>query len=368
VNKALLLAKTLKAHLRLLTHGGPGFVQIALTNACNAQCRFCSFSQLEPRERVMADPERLLRGLHALAAAGVRYVVFTGGEPLLYPHLKDVLTEARDLGIHNLLCTNGLLLNRDWIATLEQAGVSHLIISIDAASEREHDGHRGFPGLCRAIRALLPHINRAGMQPVASVTISRLFSDFGGLGNFLAHLGFKLATFSYPLTNLHSSYLSYANHDTVTFSAAEMVDIFQRLKVWKSTAPVTVLNPSLGLTELQRQLCGRPLRFPCLAGYKYFYLDWHLNVYRCHYLQEVLGPVEDFATLPRERDDCHACLIDCYRDASVQQFLAVALGDAWGELRQGRWGQALGRLLHPDNVLSLGAILESRHWLGRNGH
>ena len=39
-------------------------------------------------------------------------------------------------------------------------------------------------------------------------------------------------------------------------------------------------------------------------------------------------------------------------------------GDAWGELRRGNWGKALGRLMHPENVLSLGAILESRHWLG----
>ena len=161
----------------------------------------------------MADPERLRRGLHLLAAAGVRYVVYTGGEPLLYPHLLDILSEARELGIQNLLCTNGRLLNRDKVDTLQKAGVSHLIISIDAASESEHDNHRGLPGLCRAIQDLLPQIKRSGMKPVASVTISRLFSDFEVLGKFLAHLGFELVTFSYPLTTLNSSYLSYASHD-----------------------------------------------------------------------------------------------------------------------------------------------------------
>ena len=165
-------------------------MQIALTNACNARCRFCSFPQIKPGDRVMADPERLRRGLHTLAAAGVRYIVFTGGEPLLYPHLEDILSEARDLGIQNLLCTNGRLLNRDQVETLHQAGVSHLIISIDAASEREHDDHRGFPGLCRSLRALLPEIKRSGMTPVASVTISRLFSDFRGFGQFSGLPGF----------------------------------------------------------------------------------------------------------------------------------------------------------------------------------
>ncbi len=351
----------------MLAQGGPGFVQIALTNACNARCRFCNFSQIKPADRVMADPERLRRGLRVLAAAGVRYIVFTGGEPLLYPHLPDILSEARNLGIQNLLCTNGRLLNRAQIDTLKNAGVSHLIISIDAASEHEHDEHRGFPGLCRSIRDLLPQIKGSGITPVASVTISRLFSDFEALGNFLARLGFELATFSYPLTNLNSSYLSYATHETVTFTAAEMVEIFDRLKGWKTKAPITILNPRLGMTELQRQLCGRTLRFPCLAGYKYFYVDWHLKVYRCHYLKKVLGPLEDFAALPWERDDCHACLIDCYRDASVQQYLAVSLADAWAGVRQGKWRQALGQFMHPGTFLSLGAILETRHWLGRNG-
>ena len=91
-----------------------------------------------------------------------------------------------------------------------------------------------FPGLCHAIRALLPHIKQVGMKPVASVTISRLFSDFEVLGKFLAHLGFQLVTFSYPLTNLNSSYMSYASDDTVTFSDTEMVDslpTFERLEV-----------------------------------------------------------------------------------------------------------------------------------------
>ena len=55
-------------------------------------------------------------------------------------------------------------------------------------------------------------------------------------------------------------------------------------------------------------------------------------------------------------------LIDCYRDASVQQYLAVSLGDAWQQLRRKRgkpWDAPCIR-----HVLSLGAILESRHWLG----
>jgi MoaA/NifB/PqqE/SkfB family radical SAM enzyme len=355
-------------HLRLLAQGGPGFIQIALTNACNARCQFCNFSQVKPEDRLMADPKRLRRGIQALATAGVRYIVFTGGEPLLYPHLETILNESQGLGMSNLLCTNGRLLTRERIDLLRKSGVSHLIISIDAASAAEHDAHRGFPGLCHLIRDLLPQIKQSGIKPLASVTISRLFANFEILGNFLAYLGFEQVTFSYPVTSLNSSYLSYGTQASVTFSAAELVDIFQKLKEWKLTAPLEVMNPSLSMTELQRQFCGRPVRFPCLAGYKYFFIDWHLDVYRCQYHRKILGPLEEFGELPRERDNCHACHVDCYRDASVQQYLAIVLGDVWGELRRGKWGRALRHLIHPNNFLSLGAIIEGRRWLGSNGH
>ena len=54
---------TLRELLRLMMQGGPGFCQIAVTNACNGHCRFCSFPGVTPGEWVMADPVRLLAGL-----------------------------------------------------------------------------------------------------------------------------------------------------------------------------------------------------------------------------------------------------------------------------------------------------------------
>ena len=36
---------------------------------------------------------------------------------------------------------------------------------------------------------------------------------------------------------------------------------------------------------------GAPPLFPCLGGYKFFYLDWELMLYRCAFLQETLGNI-----------------------------------------------------------------------------
>ncbi|MGQ9919795.1 MAG: radical SAM protein [Desulfobacca sp.] len=360
--------QTLRDHLRLLPQGGPGFVQIALTNACNARCQFCGFARIRPEAWVMAEATRLRRGLATLAASGVRYLALTGGEPLLHPHLLEILHEAQSLGFHLLLCSNGSLLTQEQVAALAQAGVGHLLISIDAASAQVHENHRGFPGLCQKLQSLVPEMPRQGMTPVASVTVSRLWSDFDALGQFLVSLGFRAVTFSYPTMAGHWSSWQSGDAASISYTAQELADILRRLQSWRRRAPLVVLNPDLGLTELQRQLHGQPPRFPCLAGYKYFYLDWHLNVSCCHIRRQPLGRLEDFAALPRRRPACHACLTDCYRDASVQQYPAVAVAAAWQAVKQGRWGQALGKLFSPENFLALGAAWQSRRWFSLADH
>jgi len=206
-------------------------------------------------------------------------------------------------------------------------------------------------------------LRRHCLNPVASVTLSRLVDDLEGMVQFLARLGFQRVTFSYPVTRLYSSYLGFADHYSVDFSPEELYRWFGRIKDLKATSPLTILNPKLGLTDLQRQLEQRPGRFPCLAGYKYFFVDWTLQVFRCHFQADTLGPLEEIHTLTPIRDDCQACTIDCYRDPSVYQYLAVSVADGLSALRRGQWLEGLGALLHPYNLLSLAALLEGRHWV-----
>jgi MoaA/NifB/PqqE/SkfB family radical SAM enzyme len=354
---------TLMEIISLVIQGGPGFCQIAVTNACNARCRFCSFPQVPAAKRVMADPAGLLSGLASARRAGVRFLSITGGEPLLYPELPAFLLRARELGIKVVLCTNGSLLTPLRIGEFRELGLDTLIISLDADSPSRHDDNRGMPGLTAHIREMIPYLRRAGLDPVASVTLSRLVEDLEETLSFLHRLGFRRMTFSYPITRLHSSYLGFANHHSVEFTPEELYRWFGRIKELKPWSPLTILNPRLGLAEMQRQLQGRPSRFPCLAGFKYFFVDWDLKVYRCHFLGETLGRWEEMAAIAPVRDGCAACTIECYREPSIFQYLAVSVADALAAWRGGRWLQGLGALLRPHNFLSLAALLEGRHWV-----
>jgi len=101
-----------------------------------------------------------------------------------------------------------------------------------------------------------------------------------------------------------------------------------------------------------------------LAGFKYFYLDWNLDLYRCHFWERPLCSIHEFDETKLIRDGCQRCMIDCYRDPSVLQFVAISAHDAWQDLRRGRLLAAAKHLLDARNLASLKALWEDRKYIG----
>jgi hypothetical protein len=151
----------------------------------------------------------------------------------------------------------------------------------------------------------------------------------------------------------------------VTYSRDELWELFERIREVKRVGGVGVANPEESLSEMQRHVRGERQRFGCLGGHKYFYLDWHLDLYRCHFWETPMCKVHEWDDSQLIRDGCTRCMIDCYRDPSVLQFVAINASDAWQALRRGKVVQAMDHLLDPRNVTSLKAVWEARKWVGK---
>jgi MoaA/NifB/PqqE/SkfB family radical SAM enzyme len=95
---------------------------------CNLACAYCN----EYDDHSAAVPTSdLVRRVDLLAGLGAGIVTFSGGEPLLHPELDVVIQRIRSHGMIATLITNGYLLTRRRIASLNRAGLDHLQISID---------------------------------------------------------------------------------------------------------------------------------------------------------------------------------------------------------------------------------------------
>jgi MoaA/NifB/PqqE/SkfB family radical SAM enzyme len=346
----------------LLEDGGPGFCQFALNNACNARCGFCGFAldKLPRKDWHYVERDGALEAIDILYRQAVRYLVLTGGEPMLHPDLLKIVQRASDLGMKVLLVTNAGLLKPHRIRELVAAGLSSFIISIDAADAETHERNRGLPGVCERIREAIVVIDDLGLHSTASVTMSRLV-DYEALPNFLKSLGFKAVTFSYPLTKLDSNFLSFSDSDLVSYSDAELLQAFEQVKALKKRFPV--VNPTASLTEMQRYVRGEEQRFPCLGGFQYFYLDWHLDLWRCHNWDRPMCHIKDFDGSQRVRDGCTKCTIDCYRDSSVMQHVGVSVHDAYQSFKRGHLREGAAALTRKGNLGSVHAVLEQLPWL-----
>ena len=124
-----------------------------VTYRCNARCAFCNIWQDE-KYRQVPDPaaETVERNLAGLRKVGVKFVDFTGGEPLLYREIARVLRAAKNQRLVTSITTNGILYpaQREELKGL----VDLLHFSLDAAGRERHDARRGVPCFDRVMESL----------------------------------------------------------------------------------------------------------------------------------------------------------------------------------------------------------------------
>lgn len=351
----------------VLRHGGPGYLQFAITNICNAKCDFCGFAvdRFDPKKRRSVTLQEARDVIDIAVKNHIGYLLFVGGEPLVHKELRAMTRYAAERGIHPMVCTNGSLWTEQNMRDLHSDGLSSVIMSIDSHDVAKHEKNRGLPEVCRKIKRANEVFRELGVQTTASVTASKLIDDYDKLPAFLNELGFTSCTFSYPLTSLASSYLSFSDSSLVSYKTDELIQVFEKIKQMKQRSGFPVVNPTESLSEMQRHLRKQPEKFGCLGGHKYFYLDWNLNLYRCHFWETPMCNIYEFDESKLIRDGCTRCMIDCYRDPSVLQFVAISASDAWNNLKKGRVIAAARNVFDSRNLTSLKAVWDDRKWIGK---
>jgi len=340
----------------VLRDGGPSFANIAITNACNAKCSFCSFAVTDKKDIRFLETPKVLKTIDVLYDKGVKYVCFIGGEPLLHPDLSEMVSYATQKGMSATTCTNAYMLKGKLIEDLGASGINTIIISIDAASIQTHEDNRGLPGVCETIKSATKKIKEQGINLIASVTISRLIKDYSELPPFLRELGFDKLTFSNPIIRYSTSYAGDCSSDLINYNNEELVEILAEIKKLKSR--FRVLNPTASIQDTIRILENNRVRFTCLGGYKSFYVDWNLNVFPCQTLDEKICHIDEFDNAVLLRSNCNECINECFREPSVMQFVAISISDAFHYIKSGRILKASRSLFNINNVISLKASLE----------
>jgi len=116
----------------------PPFLFLALTNACNLRCRGCWITARGGSRSLS------LEQVEAIISAGKTrrcyFYVLLGGEPMLYPHLWDVIGKHRDCYFQ--IITNGMFFSRENVARIRTLGNVTPLVSLDGEAQ-QNDARRG---------------------------------------------------------------------------------------------------------------------------------------------------------------------------------------------------------------------------------
>lgn len=137
----------------------PNLMTINITSRCNLRCAMC----MQPRGEASGDDDSpfLRAGKAELTTEQWIEVIdqaksarpafyFSGGEPLLYRGIDDLLAHIKSQGLIAALVTNGTLLEKH-AEKLVEIGVDNVTISLDGPEDL-HDNIRGVAGTFQRAR------------------------------------------------------------------------------------------------------------------------------------------------------------------------------------------------------------------------
>jgi radical SAM protein with 4Fe4S-binding SPASM domain len=149
--------------------------KLKLTWRCNLRCGLCSIRQ-DVGSGEGQDPlsvDLIKQTLRDLRREGLKKIHFSGGEPLLYRGLEEIVLFARRLDLQVNMTTNGTLLDKSTARFLVESRVHGVNVSIDSGDETQHDRMRGMKGAWRMAWRGIEHLRRRrekkGRGPVIAV-------------------------------------------------------------------------------------------------------------------------------------------------------------------------------------------------------
>lgn len=347
----------------------PGQLIIQYTNLCNANCPQCGMRRSENFNRVTLEKDRVKAIIDTAADKGVRFLSFTGGEPLMFlDDIVELTNHAAKSGIPYIRTgTNGFIFRNstnvdftDKIARIaDKLAATDLYtfwISIDSAIAKDHEKIRGLSGVIKGIEKALPIFHERGIYPSANLGINRAIggtsnqpflghmsadtfrhvfeTSFESFYSFVYDLGFTIANACYPMscddtqgetgaengTEIEKLYGAASSDSIVNFTEKEKALIFEALyeTIPRYRGKLRIFSPRCALYNLKSKYQKRqkPL-FGCRGGTDFFFVECENGlVHPCGYRMEPQNALPDLSGRLKKIPDCDKCEWECFRDPS----------------------------------------------------
>lgn len=280
---------------------------IILTRDCNLRCNFCFVKDAGYCKNDMINFDNLKKIVDFCCDTKVKYIFFTGGEPLLHPHILKILSYIKEQGlpIITAVASNGIVL-RDLLfcKKLIDCGLGYIDISMKGHNTQEWIETTGYDGYLQQQEAIR-NLSSLSIDFTCSmvVTSKSVLSICDSVENAFKN-GARQFSFTFLIDNeinqdKNKSYLE--NHNPLELINAFVSQIDQLNNITNNWW-IEYSFPMCIYTEKQLSVLEGKFASPCQIHKKNaITFDTNLNLLPCDmYFNNKIGRLgEDFVT-PRD--------------------------------------------------------------------
>ncbi len=298
----------------------PLVLMLEPTHLCNLACSGCG------RIREYADTIQAMMSLDeclgSVDQCPAPIVTITGGEPLLYPHVFELIDGVLKRGKHIQFCTNGLLLENS-LDRMQPHPNFTLNVHIDGLEET-HDRLLERKGTFKIAMEAIKKAKRLGFRVCTNTTIFKdtdmlememLFSHLTEIGvdGLLAAPGFDYEAVGEDL---------FLQRREIERKFGEVYVMSKRFRFWSTPMYLRFLK---GEKQLQCTPWGNPTRNP--QGWKapcYLITDAHYPTFA-----EMMEKTEWNRYGVGRDERCAQCMMHCGFEPTVVNEIAKSWKDVW---------------------------------------
>ena len=270
-------------------YGKPTDISFIVTSKCNLKCKYCDYwKQPIKKELTIKEWKNIILNLKRWL--GSYHLSISGGEPLLFKDLFELIKFASENEILVSLITNGVLINENLASKIAKSGVYNVIFSLDGLKET-NDSIRGEGSYDKTIFGinLLIKLKIPACLSLATVISSRNLNELTSMVKYAKDSGLKFIYFQ-PLTfNPRSTYKkdwhmknSFWPRDTEKVNSIIDELIYMKRRNYPIANPINQL-------ELMKDYFRNPIfsTNKCFVGLKNLNIDETGNITTCYYMEPI---------------------------------------------------------------------------------
>ncbi len=237
----------------------PYRMDLALTYRCENSCAHCYNENRAVKELDLAG---WLKVIDRTWEIGVPHIVFTGGEPTLSPHLRQLIARSEEHGQVTGLISNGRKLAKEgYLRDLIAAGLDHAQVTLLSYRQSVHDALCGSAGAWKQTVEGIKAAVKEDFYFATNTTILREnYEDLEETCRFLIGLGVKNIAFNGLIRSgkgKGARSIAYEELESLLVNIMAMTEEAGVKLTWYTPTPYCNFNPiNLGLGIKQCTACS----------------------------------------------------------------------------------------------------------------